>query len=155
MSAGAQTGVAPGVTVRRDPAALLALVGGGVLLGEAVLAALLFGFGDPSSSPLRTEALLTIGALLAAGAALLVRSAPRSASLLCLLAAGLAAAAQLPFFVERLHDYYALSFSNPGGLTLGHAYAPLVAWIVAAAPLLCAAALALRQATRSKRGHAG
>jgi len=155
VSAGAQTGVAPGVTVRRDPAAFLALVGGGVLLVEAVLAALLFGFGDPSSSPLGTVLLLAVGALLACGAALLVRSAPRSSSVLCVLAAGLAAAAQLPFFVDRLHAYYMLSFSNPGGLTLGHAYAPLLAWIVAAAPLLFAAALALRQATRSKKEHVG
>jgi hypothetical protein len=155
VSAGAQAGVAPGVTVRRDPAAVLALVGGGVLLVEAVLASLLFGFGDPSSSPLRTVLLLAVAALAACGAALLVRSALQSAAVLCLLATGLAAAAQLPFFIDRLHAYYALSFSNPAGLALGHAYAPLLAWIVAAAPLVCAAALALRRATRSRREHAG
>ena len=155
MSAGAQTGSAPAVAVRGDPAALLALVGGGVLFGEAVLAALLFGFGDPSSSPLRTELLLTLGALLAAGAALLVRSAPRSSSLLCLLAAGLAAAAQLPFFVERFQWHYSVSFSRPYDWSLGQTYAPLLVWIAAAAPLACAAALALRQASRSRKGPAG
>jgi hypothetical protein len=155
VSAGAQTGVAVRATVRRDPVALLALVGGGVLVVEALLASLLFGFGDPSSSPLRTVLLLAGGALLAAGASLLARSSPRSAAVLCLLAAGLGAAAQLPFFVERLRGYYALSFSNPGGLTLGHAYTPLLAWIVPAAPLLCAAALALRRATRLRREYAG
>ncbi len=150
MSAGAQTGSVPVVTVRRGPAALLALVGGGVLLGEAVLAALLLGFGDPSSSPLRTVLLLTIGALLASGAALLVRSAPRSAALLCLLAAGLGAAAQLPFFVERLQWHYRTW--APSDWSLGQMYAPLLAWIAAAAPLACAAALALRQASHSRRG---
>jgi hypothetical protein len=154
VSAGAQTGSVPVVTVRRGPAALLALVGGGVLLGEAVLAALLLGFGDPSSSPLRTVLFLTIGALLAAGAALLARSAPRSASLLCLLAAGLGAAAQLPFFVERLQWHYSARFSIPYDWSLGQMYAPLLAWIAAAAPLACAAALALRQASRSRRGPA-
>jgi hypothetical protein len=154
VSAGAQSGVALRVTVRRDPAALLALVGGGVLVVEALLASLLFGFDDPTSSPLRTVLFLTVGALFSGAAALFVRSAPRSASLLCLLAAGLGAAAQLPFFVERLQSYYALSFSNPGGLTLGHAYAPLLAWILAAAPLLCAAVLALRRAMRSRREQA-
>jgi hypothetical protein len=75
--------------------------------------------------------------------------------LLCLLAAGLGAAAQLPFFVERLQAYYALSFSNPAGLSLGWAYAPLLAWIVAAVPLLCAAALALCKATVLRGRHAG
>jgi hypothetical protein len=155
VSAGTKTGVAPGVTVRRDPAALLALIGGVALLVEALLANLLFGFGDPSSSPQRTVLLLAIGALLASGAALLVRSAPRSASVLCLLAAGLAAAVQLPFFVERLQWHYAVSFSRPYDWSLGQTYAPLLAWIAAAAPLACAAALALRQASRSRRGPAG
>ena len=155
MSAGAQSGAAPAVIVRGDPAALLALVGGGVLLVEALLASLLFGFGDPNSSPLRTVLLLIVDALLASGAALLVRSAPRSASLLCLLAAGVAAGAQLPFFVERLHKYYTVSFSRPSDPTLGQTYAPLLAWIVAAAPLVCAAALSLRQASRSRKGTQG
>ena len=60
MSAGAQSGAEPAVIVRGDPAALLALVGGGVLLVEALLASLLFGFGDPNSSPLRTVLLLIV-----------------------------------------------------------------------------------------------
>jgi hypothetical protein len=155
VSAGAQTGAAQAVTVRRDPAALFALVGGGVLLVEALLASLLFGFGDPSSSPLRTVLLLTVGALLASGAALVVRSAPWSASLLCLLAASLVGVAQLTLFVQRLQWHYAAWFSKPYDWTLGQTYAPLLAWTIAAAPLVCAAALALRQALRSRRGHTG
>jgi hypothetical protein len=154
VSAGAQTGSAPAVGVH-GPAALLALVGGGVLLVEAVLAALLFGFGDSNSSPLRTTLLLAAGALLASGAASLVRSAPRSASLLCLLGASLAGVVHLPFFVERLQWHYGGWFSKPYDWTLGQTYAPLLAWTIAAVPLLCATALALRQASRSRKGHAG
>lgn len=154
MSAGAQTGSAPAVAVRA-PTALLALTGGGVLLFEAVRADFLLGFGDPSSSPLRTVLLLAIGALLAFGGALLVRSAPRSASLLSLLAAGLAATAQLLFFVERFQWHYAPWFSKPYDWSLGQMYAPLLSWIAAAAPLACAAALALRQASRLRKGSAG
>ena len=153
MSAGAQTGSARMITVR-GPAAILALVGGGVLLVQAVPAALLLGFADPSSSQERTVPLLAVGALLAAGAALLVRSAPRTASLLCLLAAALAAAAQLPFFVARFQWHYADWFSKPYDWSLAQTYAPLLVWIAAAAPLVCAAALALRQAFRSRRVRA-
>jgi hypothetical protein len=155
VRAGAQTtGSAPAVAVG-GPAGLLARVGGGVLLVEAVLADLLLGFGDPSSSPLGTVLLLAFGALLAWGAAPIVRPAPRSAALLCLLAAGLAGAAQLPFFVARFKWHCAASFSKPFDWSLGQVYAPLLVWIVAATPLAFAAALALRRASRSRREHAG
>jgi len=152
VSGGAQTGSVPVVIGRSGAAALLALVGACVLLGESVLAALLLGFDDPDSSPLRTVLLLGVGALLAAGAALRVRSAPRSAALLCLLAAGLGAVAQLPFFVERLQ--WNSRIWLPYEWSPGQTYAPLLAWIAAAAPLVCAAVLALREASRSKRGDA-
>jgi hypothetical protein len=132
-------------------AALLAVAGGGALLLEAVIAALLFGFADPTSSPLRPVLLLLAGALLAFGAALALRSSPHSAPLLCLLAALLAAGAQLPFFVERFQRYYEVSFSKRYELTLAQTYAPLLAWIVAAAPLVFAAALALGEAPRSSK----
>jgi hypothetical protein len=145
--------LAPVISVR-GPAAILALVGGSALLVQAVPAALLLGFADPSSSPERTVPLLAVGAILAAGAALLVRSAPRTASLLCLLAAALAGAAQLPFFVARFQWHYADWFSKPYDWSLGQTYAPLLAWIAAAAPLVCAAVLAQRQASRSRRTHA-
>ncbi len=115
MSAGAQTGVALGATVRRDPVALLALVGSGVLVVEALR--LRCSSASATRPPHRCgRRCSSLGALLAGGAAVLARSAARSAAVLCLLAAALGAAAQLPFFVERLRDYYALSFSTPGGL---------------------------------------
>ena len=145
---------------RSTPATALALIGACVLLVEAALADLLFGFGDPTSSPLRTVLLLVIGGLMACGAALLVRSAPRAASLLALLAVSLAAWAQLPFFVERLHDRVLLTrlvnnklFVFPPAPettpSLGQTYAPLIAWLLAVVPLVCAVVLAWRGTAHS------
>jgi len=146
VSAGGQTGAAPAVTVRRDPAALFALIGGGVLLVEAVLAVLLLGFDAEASSTTRTALLLGFAGLVALGAARLVPATPRLAALLCLVAAVPAAFALLPTCASRLHAlYWGPSFS-PGQPTVGEALAPLLAWLLAATPLICAAILAWRQA---------
>jgi hypothetical protein len=155
VSARAHTSSAPIGVRRHDPAAMLALSGGGVLLAEAVLAALLVGFDDPASSPLRTALLLGIGGILALGALRLLRSAPRLASLLCLVAVTLAGIAYLPLFVSRLHFAYWGPAFRPYDLTLGEVLAPLLAWLLAAAPLVCAAILAWRRALRARAGIAG
>ena len=155
MSARAAIGAAPAGIVWHSLAAILALSGGGVLLVEALLAALLIGFDDPASSPLRTALLLGIGDILALGAARLLRSAPRLASLLCLVAVTLAGIAYLPFFVSRLHYAYWGPAFRPYDLTLGEVLAPLLAWLLAAAPLVCAAILAWRRALRASASIAG
>ena len=121
MSARATISAAPAVG-RRDAAALLALAGGGALLVEALLAALLFGIGAEAYSPTRTALLLGVGGLVALIAARLVLTAPRLASILCLVALAPAAAAHLPEFASRLHAHYwrpllllAHRWANPRG----------------------------------------
>ena len=156
MSAAAQIGAAPAVHAHRDPGALLALAGGGVLLVEALLAALLFGLDAEAHSPTQTALLLGVGALLALIAARLVSIAPRLASLLCLLALAPAAAAQLPVFASRLEAHFSPpSFSPNAAPTLAAALVPLLAWLLAAAPLLCAAFLAWRRSAQRGRDIAG
>ena len=158
MSARAQTGAAPVVVVLRDPAALLALSGGCVLLVEALLAALLFGFDAEVHSPVQAALLLGVGGLVALIAARLVLIAPRAASVLCLVALTPAAAAHLPAFTSRLHAHY---YYGPGSFTpadvpsLGAVLAPLLAWLVAAAPLVCAAFLAWHRSAHEREGVAG
>ena len=149
MSARAQTGAAP-VGIRwHSPTALLALSGGGVLVVEAVLAALLFGVDADAPPATRTALLLGVGGLTALGAAQLVPAAPRLASLLCLVAVTSAAFVFLPPFAHRLHmRYWGPSF-QPTETTLGQVLVPLLAWLLAAAPLVCAAVLAWRQARTS------
>jgi hypothetical protein len=105
VSARAQTGASPVGIRRHSLAAALAMFGGGMLLVEVVLAALLFGLDIDAPSPTRTALLLAVGGLVALGAAQLVPAAPR--------------------------------------------LAPLLAWLLAASPLVCAAILAWRQARTS------
>ena len=156
MSAGAHASSTPIGVRRHDPAAMLSLFGGAVLLVEALLAALLISFDELTVSPLRTTLLLGVGGLLALIAARLVLTAPRLASLLCLLALAPAAAAQLPVFDSRLRAHLSPgSFSPSDGPSLGAALAPLLAWLLAAAPLVCAAYLAWRRAVRVRQGLAG
>ena len=141
---------------RHDPAVVLSLFGGGVLLVEALLAALLISFDELGVSPLRTTLLLGVGGLLALIAARLVITAPRLASLLCLLALAPAAVVQLPVFDSRLRAHLSPgSFPPSNGPALGEALAPLLAWLLAAAPLVCAAIIAWRRATRVRRGLGG
>ena len=152
MSARATISAAPAVGWR-DAAALLALAGGGVLLVEALLAALLFGLGAEAYSPTRTALLLGVGGLVALIAARLVVIAPRLASVLCLVALAPAAAAHLPEFASRLHaHYWPSSFSPTDGPTLGAVLAPLLAWLLAAAPLMCAAFLAWHRSAHARQG---
>ena len=149
MSARAQTGAAP-IGIRwHSPAAVLALFGGGVLLVEAVLAVLLLGLDVEASSPMRTALLLGVGGVVALGAAQIVLAAPPLASLLCLVAVVPAAFVQLPLFVSDLHELYWGPPFQPAQPTLGEVLAPLLAWLLAAAPLVCAAILASRQAQTS------
>jgi hypothetical protein len=156
VSAGAHANSTPIAVRRHDPAVALSLFGGGVLLVEALVAALLISFDDLTVSPLRTTLLLGVGGLLALIAAHLVLTAPRLASFLCLLALAPAAAVQLPVFDSRLRAHLSPgSFSPTNGPTLGAALAPLLAWLLAAAPLVCAAFLAWRRAVRVRRGPAG
>ena len=149
MSARAQTGAAP-IGIRwHSPAAVLALFGGGVLLVEAVLVALLLGLDVEASSPMRTALLLGVGGLVALGAAQLVLAAPRFASLLCFIAVALGGFAHVPLFASRLHELYWGPPFQPGQPTLGEVLAPLLAWLLAAAPLVCAAIPAWRQVQTS------
>jgi len=142
VSARAPTGAAP-VGIRRcGPVAGLALFGGGVLLVEAVFAAL---FGPDAT---RISLLLAGGGVVALGAARLVPAAPRLASLLCGVAVVPAAFAYLPLFVSRLDTRYSRGFP-PTTPTLGGVLGPLLAWLLATAPLACAAVLAWRQARSS------
>jgi hypothetical protein len=154
VGAGTHASSTPIGARRHDPAAMLALFGGGVLLVEAVLAVLLLGFDAEASSTTRTALRLGIGGLVALGAAQLVPATPRLAALLCLVAAVPAAFAQLPLFASRLHAlYWGPSFS-PGQPTLAEALAPLLGWLLAAAPLICAAFLAWHRSAHARGGVA-
>ena len=79
----------------------------------------------------------------------LVLAAPPLASLLCLVAVVPAAFVQLPLFVSELHELYWGPPFQPAQPTLGEVLAPLLAWLLAAALLVCAAILAWRQAQTS------
>ncbi len=154
MSAGAQISASPAAVVPRDPAALLALAGGGVLSVEALLAALLFDFDAGAPAPVQA-ALLLAASLLALIAARLLSASPRAACVCCLVALAPAAAAQLPAFASRLEAHYSPgSFPPANPPTLGAALAPLLAWLLAAAPLVCAAFLAWRRSVRIRQGIA-
>jgi hypothetical protein len=149
VSARVETGAAT-IGVRwRDPAVLIAVFGGGVMLVEAMLAALLIGLDVDVSSPTRTALVLGVGGLAALGAARLVSAAPRLASPLCLVAATLAALVFLSPFAHRLHARYWGPSFQPGETTLGQVLVPMLAFLLAAAPLVCAAVLARRQAWTS------
>ena len=144
----------------RRPPALLAALGGGLLLAEALMAALLIGAGTGASSSTSGALLLGLGGLLALCAAHLVLSAPRLASLLCLIAVTLAGLAHMPLFVSLLLVYYGDSSRFlPQLPSLGAVLAPLFVWLLVAVPLVVAAVLAwgqapspLRRAVRGGRG---
>lgn len=146
MSARAETGAAPIGISWPSPAKVLALFGGGALLVEAALAVLLLGLDVEASSPVRTAILRGVSGVVALVAAQLVLAAPRLASVVCLVAVAPAAFVQLPLFVSRLHALYWGSSFQPAQPTLGEALAPLLAWLLVATPLTCAAILAWRQA---------
>lgn len=149
MSAREETGAASTGICWQNPATVLALFGGGVLLVEAMLAVLLFGLDVEASSPTRTALLLGVGGFVALGAAQLVLAAPRLASLLCLVAVVPAAFVHLPLFVSQLHMLFWGPSFQPAQPTLGEVLAPLLAWLLVAAPLVCAAILSWRQAQAS------
>jgi hypothetical protein len=137
----------------RRPPALLALFGGGVLLVEALLTALLLGLDPEDPSPTRMALLLGISGLVALGVPTVLGSAPRLGSLFCLVAAGLAGYATLPFFTARLHALHAQPLWGPASdVTLRQVLTPLIAWLLAAVPLACAAVLAWREAHVPGRG---
>ena len=135
---------------------MLALLGGSLLLFEALLAALLLGVDAGASSPLRAALLLGLGGIAALGAARLLSEAPRRGALLCLGAVALASIAHLPAVVSLLRDRY----GNPYGFTpqqpsLGACLVAVLGWLVVTAPLLCAAVLAWHQSSARPRKGAG
>jgi len=150
VGTGPAIGVALSERFWHRPAALPAVLGGSLLLAEALLAALLVG---DSSSP-AAALLLGLGGLVAFVAAKLLHAAPRLASLLCLIAVALGGSAYLPVFALQLHERYWGPSFTPGTLALGTVLAPLFAWLLGAVPLVCAAVLAWREARSPSRSAA-
>lgn len=144
---GLATDVALTASLWRRPSALLAALGGSLLLSEALLAALLIGVSSSTSAAL----LLGLGGFVAFGAAKLLLEAPRLASLLCLVAVTLGGLAHLPSFASRLHERYWGPAFQPEVPTLGAVFAPLLAWLLVAAPLVYAAVLAWHEASSPSR----
>jgi hypothetical protein len=129
----------------RCPPALLAALGGGLMLAEALLAALLVGVDTRASSPAWAVLFLCLGGFVALCAAHLLPAAPRSAALLCLAGVTLAGLVHLPLFVSLLLERYSdPSRFVPQVPSLGALLAPLLWWLLVATPLVVAAVLALR-----------
>jgi hypothetical protein len=135
---------------------MLALLGGGLLVLEALRAALLLGVDAGASSPLRAALLLGLGGFAALDAARVLSGAPRMGAVLCLVAIALASIAHLPAVVSLLLDRYGNPYGfAPGQPSLGACLVAVLAWLVVTAPLVCAAVLAWRQSSARRRKGAG